>query len=1118
MEGFPTYDNQQAVMTMNRAAYGDQQAAIMSGAGGFYGGAATGLQNMASDIGGLVRPVHYTPPARTYVASGGFYQQHTGLLRGLAGQVGLSGGDVPRGVSAYEYHTNMAQDVGERVATGAVSTAAVAGGIGAGVATAGIAGIAGGYVGGAAGAAIGSMFGPIGTVAGAAIGRGVGALAGNLAAYTVGMTGAGAITDSISQRREIQSFLSSSSFRFAGTGSALSDGNTTGAGMARDTRREIANFVRSRDVADPTMDSKELTSILESGVQQGLFAGTGDLDDFKSKYKELVENVKMVTKTLHTTLEDGVKVIKDLKGIGVTGQEVQQVIGMASTTGAVAGRTAQEMVNVGLQGAEMFRGTGIEMGIGAQANMMNLASIRAARDAGTLSQEAIAQAGGEQALAQQQTARGLQFAQTQFGRGMNAAFFQGGGFNAGAFNQAVAGGGMDFTTQAQMAAGNLSSPAAIINYEANQHKFLSEMGNQFGGKGLQMGQMASAASYATYLANQTGASREDAYRFAAQRMLGMSPQEIDAQLAEMEGADSIFAASQKGAQATRMERMVEEGYNNFVFNRMGARISDAVGGAVDVVADPMNRFIDNTGAAFRRFKEEQVLGLQRVSTANIGTGAFEGVDTSAAADRVDAALKGATDIDTGGILSTSAGEQISEALDTGVGAAFGITEDNITRQRMFLDPSQKLRDRDVVLNEGNVGFDKRVSVDREALRRAMSTEYANYDITLSQAREMNKGGKLDEVQGGLASALLRGATEFDENDPNVVDKLARSAFGVNAAKDLSKEQYAKLVMQASGTRFEGAFGKLRQFRKAVGNADNAVSVAALGKTVALVDDLEEKLESAYGMDDMSRELSQNMAAAVTAQAQAEAEPDPEKKKALLKKAGELTKNTLLMAERELGQGGASQMREAIFDPQNKKGRDIAMTLGEASKRVHEMSSEMGTRVLMKAAEVQLAEKKGLSDDERKAARDAVRALEGGITSLDDEQIEALKDAGIATGIVQQRDAIKQIQRAGGMEGDEQINAVEKALRQSGMSGKDIVAQTTALRKGTIDINDIVKKITTDFGRNVVGDEVAASGGGSSVMGDDQGASAQEQFARQTAINQEILSAMKGLATRLRVGQ
>lgn len=1120
MNGFPTYDDQQAVMTMNRAAYGDQQAAIMSGAGGFYGGAATGLNNLASDIGSLVRPITYTPPARTYVGSGGYYVQHTGLMRGLASQIGIGGGDVPRGISAYDYHTNQARDVGERIGTGLTSTASVAGGIGAGVAMSGATTFAGQMVGGAVGAAVGSVFGPVGTVAGAVGGRFIGGLAGGLAGYGLGMSGAGLITDSISQRREIQSFLSSSSFRFAGTGSALNAGNISGAGMSRDTRRDIADFVRSRDVADPTMDMGELSQILQTGAQQGLFTGSQDLDDFKSKYKSLVENVKAVTKTLRTTLEEGVKVVKDLKGIGVTGQDVQGMVSMAASTGAVAGRTAAEMMNVGLQGAEMYRGTGIGMNIGAQANMMNLASIRAARDAGVLSQEAIAQAGGEQAMAQQQTARGLQFAQTQFGRGMNAAFFQGGGFNAGAFNQAMMGGGMDFTSQAQLAAGNLSSPAAIINYQANQHKFLTEMGNQFGGQGLQVGQMAATASYATYLAQQTGASREDAYRFAAQSLYNMSPADIDAQMGQMKGAGDVFAAAQKGAQANALKQAVDEGYENFVFNKLGARIGDAVGGAVDVVAAPMNRFIDRTSASFERFRQEQVLGLRRVSMTDARAGAFTDVTISQKAlDKAEEQIaKGPLELDVGGILSTSAGERLDEAISSGLLSNMGITDKNVERQRLFLDSRQKLRDRDLVLNEGNVGFDRRVSVDLSAVQEAASAKYANYDITVSEARKAQEKGSLDDVGGGLGRALLRGSSRFDEDDPSVTDKLAMASFGVSSFAELSKEQAQKLILQSSGTRFEKAFNAKRQVRKDVKNAAGVAGIARIEKAMKVFDSAEKSLESMLDLPDLNSEVTSKLAEAIVAQSNAAAEKDPEKKKALMKKASDKSRAVMVLAESEgVDPTAIDQMSSAIFTT-DEKVKDAANLLGAVNVKVNELATERGSNLLADAAEAQLAGKSGLSESQRSAAKTAARALRGGITNLDDKQAKALEEAGVATGIMQQRQNLKDIEAADGLTGDKKINAVSEALRRSGLSGKDILQIEKDLKSGATDVDQISKRVEQEFARKIQGDDLFMAPGGSGAVGDNQGKSAMEQFAIQTSINTEILSAMQGLAARLRISQ
>src|SRR4051812_28446216 len=107
----PMYGDSQANLTGMRASYGDVPAYMMAGAGATYGGAASGVRNMFSDLGGMIRPVTYTPPARVNVGYYGQTAQQTGFFTGLTGTLGFN--EAPRGVNSYDYGRRQASDFGE---------------------------------------------------------------------------------------------------------------------------------------------------------------------------------------------------------------------------------------------------------------------------------------------------------------------------------------------------------------------------------------------------------------------------------------------------------------------------------------------------------------------------------------------------------------------------------------------------------------------------------------------------------------------------------------------------------------------------------------------------------------------------------------------------------------------------------------------------------------------------------------------------------------------------------------------------------------------------------------------------------------------------------------------
>jgi hypothetical protein len=374
------YGNEQSQYTMYRAAYGDSAAhMMMMNQGGMHGGDAF------SQVGRHILPVGYAPPARASLGYYGHTPQQTGFFSSTAGMMGINNPGRSQMYADYAYNTGS--DFGERVGGGLAGLMSTGGGLGVG--------------------AIMSKFLGVGILGSLGIGIGATAVAGS-------------VMDAVGQRREINNFLEQSSFRYVGVGSAMADPRR--GGMAVDARRQSVEMIRQMDIADPMMSTEDLTNILQQGTQKGMFIGTQNMDDFKKKFKDLTDSVKYVTRTLNQTLDEAMGTIKELKGIGIDPGQAKGIISTADMQGRLAGRTGAEMINLGVQGAEMFRGTGVSMGIGAQATMMNLASIRASRDAGLLSTEAIAQAGGEESLALRLNASGLAFGQSAMGRGMGAAF------------------------------------------------------------------------------------------------------------------------------------------------------------------------------------------------------------------------------------------------------------------------------------------------------------------------------------------------------------------------------------------------------------------------------------------------------------------------------------------------------------------------------------------------------------------------------------------------------------------------------------------------------------------------------------------------------------------------
>lgn len=1063
------YGDQQAFMTMNRAAYGDYQAAMLSGAGTVYGGAALGMQNMFTDIGRHVMPAMYHPPARFYVGSYGQYQQHTSLMTGLMGMAGI-GPDVPRGTTALEYGYHMSADTGERVGAAGAAMASVGIGLGVGATV-------GRFGGMAVGAAIGSLLGPAGTAVGGAVGGFVGGALGYMATEN-------AISSAVTQRHEIQSFLEASSFRFTGAGSPMADPRL-GRGMSRAARLEATEFIRGMDIKDAMLDTGDLTQILQQSSQMGLFAGMSDMDDFKRRFKDITESVKTVTKVLHTTLEEGLKTIKDLRSIGIDPSQVGGISMQADALGMVAGKTGMEMIGLGLQGAEIFRGTGVNMGVGFQASMMNAAAVRAARDAGTLSQEAIAQAGGEEAMAMRMTASGLAYGQSAMGRGFNAAFFNGGvagpGFNQGAFMQAMMAGGGDFIENAMTAAQNLGNPAGLIKYQANQEKFLSEMGKSFGGQGLQMAQLGAAASYAEYIASSTGADPKDAMKLALKQM-GLSQPEVEARMAQMEGRQDIFAAGQAGAAANRDKMVIEQARENFLFNRVSAKVGDYVKGVVDTAARPFNRFVEETGEAFAGFYESQILGVQRANAAGIETGFVTSADRARASELAGSRR---VDLDVGGFLAETAGERIAGIIKSGRFGFLGITSESIEGEA-----------RAVRLNQGQ-------SISRENLD-TIQRAARNFTITASQAEEMQKAGALQGVGGGIGAALLAGKM----GGVSDIEGLAQAVYG-KSAKELSREEVAKLTLETRGI---APLEKIMdQTRRAFLEGKNTVDAAGVADLKTLTDDFfRQKADLAkelgVGGMDFAGGVAERVAAAL-------ATPSTEERDMLLAEAAEMQARS--------GKSGIKDVQSMVAAARSGRGSKAADALRATVAGIGLTQRGRSSQLVAEIIETQLAEKSTAMSEGQLGRTTALidRIRVGGVQAIYDDDRKFLQDQGLAQGYFARRGELDKLEgELGELAGPGKTpdrERLKKVIEQrSGLRGRELQAAVERAARG--DVEGVLRDIETEFESSFVGKGAVAAAGGQPHTAEGQQATAQQIFVQQSNINTQVLSVLQGLARRLNV--
>lgn len=1101
--GGVSYGDQQSMLTGVRSSYGDYAAQVAMGGSVISGGISSGFSRMFSDIGKVIDPVTYTPPARVQTGFYGQYYENQSLFSSMMRSLGIqkSNSSASR-LSQIESATG---DFSSRMVSGGsylASTAAM---------------LAGGA---ALSPAMGALGAGIGGVTMGGMGATVGGLAGGLlGGFAVAGMATDAVMGAVQARREIQDYLGESSFRFAGSGSSMVD-SRTGRGMSREARREVSSLVRQLDISDPTLNTEDLTSILKGADQNGLFVGAGsDINQFKEKFKSVVENVKIVSQTLNQSLEEGLKTMKEFKSVGITGGDVRAALASSQALGLASGRTAAEMVGLGLQGAEMYRGTGVSMSVGFAGAQMNLSSIRAARDASLLSQEAISQAGGEEALAMRMTSSGLQFAQSSFGRGFGAGLFNPttGGMDPGSFmNMAMSGGG-DLMSNYQKSIGVLSSPANIVKYQVNQEKFMGEVGNQFGGTGLQMMQNMFAASMGDMLRQSVpGLSQEDAFKFVL-RQQGMSSTEIETRLAQIKSADKTFEANVRGAERTRDEKVVEEAMNNNDLLRLGENVKDRVKKAVDVVAEPINRVMDNVESSVRTSLEENVFGIRRGDLSGINMNALSESGGTAASPL------GQINLDKGGLLSRTQGEALYGVLKSG---ELG----DLTRNMV-----ERNKDSDVILKQsgGFMGLspEYQIGISEENVEKVIK-ESQRVHSSMVNASELKKKGELDKVSESVKqkfeSALVSGRISGEMG----IGALVKSVTGKDIS-EVDSKTIAAISLEAENLGSLGDSMKRSRDTLAGGlNASQGMTVERMADLRDRFDSLKEKVSDAVGFDvagGFVENLSGAMATSNRAKAllrQAAQEKDPKRKAELQSQAADLQKRargytaTAIRSQAEATGMDPSVVAKQTSDfMQNAEGRGLLEEGGELGVAMLDLQTARGSTALGQALDVDIRAS-GLEGSDLNKLRSISDKLTVGdissrreaLLSLSGSERSLLTEAGgVGKRLADQSKILMDIKEA------DSKSELKKILEGSSIKGDTNKIASIMDSYSSKNTDAAVNKAYTIFQSGVVGDTLTSAAGASSGVGTQTG-TAQEDFARTVSVQVATLHAMEALAKRLKLTQ
>jgi len=731
-------------------------AASVAGAQHYTQTVSGGMQRLMSDLG---RMMPEAPPANMhpYVqVRHGMYGHEMSLTGDVKAMLGFG---TPNTTTTYEYQALAREDMSRRIANasvfGAMNTA----------------GAAATWVGGSAmfsavpkvfkaGRAIatGMGMGAMGAGAvGVAAATGVGAL--GLAAFEAADRTIGKIVDDVKDRQDVMNFLEASSFRYMqGQGPDIDE--KFGAGFNRKARGQIAEAIKQVDLGDSRFNMQDLKGVLERGTEMGMFEGTRDAEDFASKFKDLTKNLKTVTRVLHQSLAEGMQTIKDLKEQGYRGPAaINQAVMQADVLGTASGRTAAEMLSIGRQGAEMVRGTGINLSTGSGMMQQTYGMLQGAIQAGTLDKESVAQAGGIGALTQKVMGQSIGMMNSEYGRGILFSLMnKGGGLDVNRL-ESLASGETSLGDVLGQGRGNLDTGANYIKAVISRGQTIKDISKKYGNMGMvyaSMGAEITAAKeiVARHSTDDNPLSVREAIKFAAMQR-GESEESIDARLAIFDNVENqrskqgaaLRTTAAKMAGEELRERVDIAGRLGDKVDRLFQPISRDVGRAVDSIQKSVSDVYTDVSESF----QDWVMGTERVKGRNITGKDIYNVIMSGGAgpqeSRRDRELKERLDDN----IWTQAEKKafIAHKEDAG----------KLTAAKRELNIVNEQIDRGGILSKAALGG-KLTPQEQDLLKRQGELQESVEDYTTYSSIDKEVGDKFLDVGIGRAAGDLKSLTKY----------------------------------------------------------------------------------------------------------------------------------------------------------------------------------------------------------------------------------------------------------------------------------------------------------------------------------------------------------------------
>lgn len=387
------------------------------------------------------------------------------------------------------------------------------------------------------------------------------------------------------------------SFHFMNTRSA------TGQGFSGADMRSIGGSLREMShqfgPAGEVVGMEELTRLAGNMGKMGFAQNISNVKEFKDKFKQMMDTLKVVAKDMSTTLEGAQEFVTSMRGSGIFRASDQlRASGGIRTTALAGGLATSEVTSMMSIGSQISRSVGGLGNAGAMAGMKTIGDIGLAMKAGALSEEDIYNATGltgaegRQAMASTQLAQSAQFLKSGRGRRLLASIASTNGTLDESSVMEYMAGGVGTGRTMEMAHRNLAG-VGRANFIRNEGRLRGAALEKFGG-------MLQAATYKSWLSERgyDPTNMDDKAMLAFQRFSGLGRDEADAAIKQVEALPAMIE-----------QRRIAEYKSNYLQQMDMARSTTGVQGAMrnfDQAKEQINGKLQSVGQRIFNWGTEQL--------------------------------------------------------------------------------------------------------------------------------------------------------------------------------------------------------------------------------------------------------------------------------------------------------------------------------------------------------------------------------------------------------------------------------------------------------------------------------------------------------------------------------